>query len=451
MRRLGSALVVALGLAFVLTSAVGVLDFNTRTIDREPVKAITGLRVVDKSDSELTLGWDSFQGAASYQVYYGKGPQTNAECNSKCLTYWSEKNSLERAKLTGLKASAEYPIRVAAMNVFGIEISSTRGSGITAKTEAPPPPRIVAASFNIKCFNCLPAKPAANEKSWNERRNAVAERILSREPDVIGIQEASQAWLPGRGSTSQFDDLLGLLNSGGKSYSITNSYKNNCVKHWTPTRCSYRDRGASKGTRIFFRKDKLALIKQGSKKLEQTSKQERYLAWAIFEDKKSKYQFVFATTHLEPGKSHHNLRRRQATQVANELDRINDANLPVVFTGDLNSTRNAKPSNAPYDVLTASGLTDPLGQSNKSARVSRTATAESRVNANFDSFGGFKRNQTRHKTSENGSNLDYILTTPMRVLRWETVVTLGQRGEIVGLIPSDHNMLLAEVVLPKKE
>jgi hypothetical protein len=51
-------------------------------------------------------------------------------------------------------------------------------------------------------------------------------------------------------------------------------------------------------------------------------------------------------------------------------------------------------------------------------------------------------------SNENGSMLDYIFTTRMRTVSWETVLDLDSSGKLAGTIPSDHNMLVAKVVLP---
>ena len=48
----------------------------------------------------------------------------------------------------------------------------------------------------------------------------------------------------------------------------------------------------------------------------------------------------------------------------------------------------------------------------------------------------------------NGIYLDYIWTSPgIRVPEWETVMDLDADGNFVGRIPSDHNMLRADVVI----
>ena len=50
--------------------------------------------------------------------------------------------------------------------------------------------------------------------------------------------------------------------------------------------------------------------------------------------------------------------------------------------------------------------------------------------------------------SANGSYIDYILTSKMRVSQWETVANIDSAGNFTGIVPSDHNMLVAKVGLP---
>jgi hypothetical protein len=44
--------------------------------------------------------------------------------------------------------------------------------------------------------------------------------------------------------------------------------------------------------------------------------------------------------------------------------------------------------------------------------------------------------------------MDYIFTTKMRTLVWETVLNLDSSGKLAGTIPSDHQMIVAKVLLP---
>ncbi len=91
---------------------------------------------------------------------------------------------------------------------------------------------------------------------------------------------------------------------------------------------------------------------------------------------------------------------------------------------------------------------DPLGHTAKSPAVSSRGTAENRIRANYNSHNNFLRSVARFAEWENGSNLDYILTTPMRILLWETVLDVDAEDKIVGVIPSDHNMVMVKAVLP---
>ena len=106
------------------------------------------------------------------------------------------------------------------------------------------------------------------------------------------------------------------------------------------------------------------------------------------------------------------------------------------------------PANAPYDVVVASGHVDPLGNTYRSTTTAPGATVEKRIRTNFASFNGFKRLAPKSFTYINGTHLDYIFTTPMRVSEWETVVNIDAEGNFIGVIPSDHNMLRATVYLP---
>jgi hypothetical protein len=121
---------------------------------------------------------------------------------------------------------------------------------------------------------------------------------------------------------------------------------------------------------------------------------------------------------------------------------------PAFVVGDFNSTRYATPTNAPYDEVVSHGFVDPLGHTYKSTKISSKATAEKRIRAHYNSHNNFIRTVPHFSSNENGSNMDYIFTTAMRTLEWETVLDLDSSGKLKGTIPSDHNMIVAKVLLP---
>ncbi|MCU1533427.1 MAG: Fibronectin type protein (modular protein), partial [Arthrobacter sp.] len=103
----------------------------------------------------------------------------------------------------------------------------------------------------------------------------------------------------------------------------------------------------------------------------------------------------------------------------------------------------------PYDVLIAAGLVDPLGNDYLQEFPSMAATAETRINTYLNSWNGLGRvPRANADRAANGTYIDYILTSKMRVSKWETVANLDTAGNYAGIFPSDHNMIVATVGLP---
>ena len=74
---------------------------------------------------------------------------------------------------------------------------------------------------------------------------------------------------------------------------------------------------------------------------------------------------------------------------------------------------------------------------------------EKRINTHLDSFNNFGSRPSGSVSHPlNGTYIDYIFSTPMRVLEYENVVDLDASGQFRGGAPSDHNMLRAVVGLP---
>lgn len=338
------------------------------------------------------------------------------------------------AEFDSLKPEAPYFVRVRAVDGSGAPASGwSAPQAITTSSKGP----LRVASFNVKCETC-------GGTSWATRRGAVVSSIRAQDPDVIGIQEASQGWLSGT-RISQFEDLVNRL---GSPYELANDRRNNCAKHWTPSGCRYRDQGASQGTRIIYNSQRLELLAQGSRRLLEASSgaNDRYVAWAIFRQRSTGKRFFFADTHLEPNASF-SARNRQTRQVLATIDANNPRDLPTIVVGDFNSHKWTKPSNGPYDIMKAAGYVDPLGNSYRSTTRAAVGVVERRINTSYSSYNDYKRQPPRFGYT-NGTYLDYIFTTPMRVSEWETVVKVDGGGRFIGVIPSDHNMIRATLWLP---
>lgn len=413
-----------------------------RTAGKASFTAPTGVTVSRVTGTSLLLTWGAVAGAPSYRIKYATTPWTDSEY---------EATSRTALELTDLLPKTTYYLKVRILTADG-GFASDYSTTVTATTPAQSAPLRVA-SYNIRCHNC--DSGSVNEEPWSTRRDYVVSTIKNADPDVVGLQEAQQSWLYSEAGRkldlAQFEDLANRL---GAPWALTNKYRNNCVRSTTPSDCSYQDRGASKGTKIIYRSDRLTLLSQGSKPLTQgkASDYERYVAWAIFRQLETGREFFFADIHLEPdndtsGSTYYwNIRRTQATDVVAAIDAHNPDGLPIVLVGDPASNKYETPSNAPYDVFVKSGLVDPLGNTYRSS-TPVNPTVEKRVNTNYNSFNAWER-FARRSVNLNGTYTDYIFTSPMRVSEWETVVDVDADNYFVGVIPSDHNLIRATVYLP---
>lgn len=417
--------------------------------------APSGLASSGKGSSSVSLKWGSRGSGLRYRVQYSASSSMSG-ASYKRFTSTS-------GTISGLKPKTAYWFKVRVITADGANLSpysgavkvttaatTTTGGGTTSGSS-----QLRVGSFNIKCFNCMADHP--NERSWWDRRADVVSDIKSQSLAVLGIQEASQAWLPakegGKGQDlSQFEDLRNRL---GGSWKLANANRNNCVRAKTPTKCVYKDQGASKGTKILYDASKVTLGRQGSKLLP-SPEDDRFMAWATFTQRSTGKKFFFATAHLEPDKDW-NLHVQEATTLAKEVAKRNTDHLPTFITGDMNAHKNSlNPSgvkdNPVYDVIVDRyGYVDPLGNRSGSTTDTPGATVEKRINTPLSSFNDFMPEPSPNYFGRrpNGTYIDYIFTSKkIRVLEWENVAHLNANHAYVGKQASDHNLQRATVVLP---
>ena len=406
-----------------------------------PSNIPTGLHVVSKTYRSVVLDWAHLPGVASYRLQLTRSPRLSGG-----KTYGLRPSSLSTF---GLLPGRLYYARVRGIDGGSRAVGPWSRPLLFRTNPAPPAPTqpaLTVASFNIRCALCYTG--INGEEPWTVRRGAVVQQVMSRRPDVIGFQEASQGRVQGT-TTPQFVDLRSRLKAAGGEYEITNAVPYNCQNPQTPIGCVPQNRNASQGTRIFYNKATASLVAQGSKLLPSCDGcNNRYFAWAILKQRATGKSFFFANIHTQYMPKYANLRRDEVQTMMDEIARRNPKKLPTFVVGDFNSTRYQSPRNVPYDEVIERGFVDPLGHTPKSPAVSPQGTTENRIRANYNSHNNFLRAVARFAEWENGSNLDYIFTTPMRVLLWETVLNVDARDRIIGTIPSDHNLILIKAVLP---
>ena len=257
-----------------------------------------------------------------------------------------------------------------------------------------------AQDVRVMTFNVRFACDCDGPNVWPARRDLFIRTVREANPDVIGTQELLK---------SQGDDIVRAL---------------------PRYRWFGRDRdGGHKGEHmgVFYRADRLRLIRSGDFWLSETPETPgkiswganlpRMVTWGVFETTgRTKRRFLMADTHFaHRGAEDEEARDRSAALIAERLPAIAPG-LPIVLTGDLNTT----PDSAAVKRLTAF-LTD-------ASRLARTPDAPS---GTFHDFTG---------TPEPGKWIDYILVKRFRATAARVLTTHdGAR------YPSDHFPIVADL------
>ena len=307
-------------------------------------------------------------------------------------------------------------------------------------------------SFNVSGVN-NDKKAGGDREVWRVRRPVVAGQILSRRLDVVGLQEANQSTIYGANvdyGPNQFLDLVGQLNHDGGHWAVTNQSPYNCVRANSSQRCDYQYRGASGDNRIVYNTDTMLLVRQGSYLYQSQTpgKNPRYLAWAVLQSRASGQQFLFTDTHLDPYTV--SVRAAEWSEMVAQINSLKGS-LPVISVGDLNTSKWAPYAGSYLTEMKAAGFGDVVNQ-----QAGKTGLAAPRAlvlrRAWVNSFNGFDRNVRNYSyddfRSRIGNGIDWVFASnQLYVKKWEVVVNMTAGLQLRGVIPSDHNLVWANVVV----
>ena len=177
---------------------------------------------------------------------------------------------------------------------------------------------IEAQSVKIMTYNIRLALASDGENDWANRKEMFANQIRFYEPDFMGVQEA----LPGQ---------VNFLDSSLKFYQHIGIGRD----------------GVNKGeaSAIFYNYAKFKLIKSNTFWLSDTPDKVskgwdasyiRICTYALFKDKKTKKKFWVFNTHLDNNGIV--ARAKGVELIIKKMNEVNTNNLPVIFTGDFNTT-----------------------------------------------------------------------------------------------------------------
>lgn len=256
------------------------------------------------------------------------------------------------------------------------------------------------ASFNIITYNIRMNTPNDSMNAWPNRKDKVAGLLKFHQADIFNVQEA----LP-----EQMDDLA-------VSFS---EFDHVGVG---------RDDGVRKGEHmaVFYKKDRFTKVKDGMFWLSQTPDKpglgwdavcNRTVTWIKLKDNITQKTFYVFDTHFDHrGKT---AREEAAKLILKSIKEINNENLPLILTGDLNLVKSSVPVQ-----LILKDLNDAMDKTT-TPHYGPVATS-----------GGFDVKEMRNK-------IDYIFINDK-----VTVLRHGTLTDSFGLFyPSDHLPVLAEVSL----
>lgn len=361
--------------------------------------------------------WVTWSGsAAGYQVQQG---WTSAFTTG--LHTYTLRGRQNQFTPYGLELGRRYYLRVRASN--GTTYSPWSGSVSAVSSSA-------VQGVKIGTYNVLESRFDGTSEggntvaAWADRRVGVAAGIKASGANVVGIQEAAD-WVGPQCvyrqvGTRQIDDLVSRL---GSPWSLATTEVRPCLPGWMRT-----------GVYIIYDHSQFTAVGSGGQWNIGTSTD---VHWAVYQQLRSVAtgaQFLFVSPHTVAGNSTQLDQNRQVQTTHMIADAKSYAashgNVPIVYAGDYNSHALHPldgPAVAMYAAQSADGLT----------------TAQTLTNQGYNSA-----NQYQTTPPGGGWSVDHIYASPgVSIQTWQLIIKLTG-GDFVGVIPSDHNMLEADVTFP---
>jgi len=255
---------------------------------------------------------------------------------------------------------------------------------------------LAAQTLRVMSFNVRLPSPDDGANRWELRRDLMVRTIREQAPDLVGTQELYKL---------QGDYLVGKL------------------AHYAWFGRGRRGDDGDEHMGVFYRTDRLKVVESGDYWLSDTPDVPgsiswghpfpRMVTWAIFELKAGGQRFYYANTHFPYRDQDEPARTRAAQEILHRLEAV-PANLPIVLTGDFNTTP-ASPAHALLTGLLHDAWLD--------------ANSHSGPEATFHNFTGTPDRR-----------IDWIL---YRGLHADTVRTVTTQQD--GHYPSDHFPVVAEL------
>jgi endonuclease/exonuclease/phosphatase family metal-dependent hydrolase len=252
---------------------------------------------------------------------------------------------------------------------------------------------------------------------WAQRLPKQVALIKAIEPDFLATQEGAKYTAP---EVRQVDSLAAGL---GAPYALDRT-------EIPPTELHYFRTGVN----IIYNTSTYAPVGAGN---HIDVGNARYAAYQEFRNLKTGARVLFIATHLLVGKGHADDLSRE-TETKNLIrfgSRLaHRRRIPVVYAGDFNS---ASTKDKNFTV-------DGAGVAMRGAfAADALSVAQQRTHATYDSANEYLR-----RAPHSDNDIDHIFAPPGVGVRSAGVEVHLRAGKFVGVIPSDHNPLVAELRYP---
>ena len=365
----------------------------------------TGLRAVGDARHGLALVWG---GRAAPRYVVTQATDAALTANVRTYSILSQARTFTPYDLT---RGTRYYFRVRAY-------SGTVASAPSAVVSAVAP----ASGHNVRVmtYNLMHSSRDGEKVGtetvapWSQRRQGVVALVRKANPDVLGLQEAND-WVGAVKGPRMVDDLRDRLGT----YSLASTEVTPGQRGWFRT-----------ARYLLYRTSTYRAVGAGGNWTLDTG---RFAAYQVLQHRTTGARFLAVSVHLEAGSGRAvDLRRQAQTERLLSLVKSfqSHTNVPVIYVGDFNShERNVV--DGPGVAFRAAG------------HVDADEVAQTLGNRRYNSANRYLRT-----APASGLHIDHVYVPPGVAVRgWQVVLNLTG-GRFVGPIPSDHNPVAADVVLP---